>query len=151
LNSNKPGFAPSPESFASIREILWVCFFFASRLLLRARGKSKHFGGVGDVQAWGCVSVILGRRRSGWTSRVFIIFENLNRRFQPEWEEVSMYSVLIRLMVLAALTQLGISFEDLRRCRLLEGLSSIEKASRKVLRVDWRPISVFPDEAKRFR
>jgi len=53
-----------------------------------------------------------------------------------------MYTLLIRLMAIAALTQLGITLASFTR---------IEKASRDVLRVDWKPISVFPGETKRFR
>lgn len=30
-------------------------------------------------------------------------------------------------------------------------LEEIDKANRKILRIDWKPISVFPEEAKRFR
>lgn len=56
-----------------------------------------------------------------------------------------MYSFLIRLMILAALWKLGLSVSNLWNPRLLE------RRSREVLRVDWRPVSVLPDEAKRFR
>jgi hypothetical protein len=62
-----------------------------------------------------------------------------------------MYSVLIRLMVLAALTQLGITLADLRGCKGRECLVRIEKASRDVLRVEWRPTSIFPKERGKFR
>ncbi len=62
-----------------------------------------------------------------------------------------MYSLLIRLMAVAALTQLGISLAAFRDCRSRSCLARIEKASRDILRVDWKPITVFPGEAKRFR
>ena len=61
-----------------------------------------------------------------------------------------MLKLLIRLMVLAALTQLGITVASFRDCRSRRCLARIEKASREVLRVDWRPISVFPEEARKF-
>jgi hypothetical protein len=62
-----------------------------------------------------------------------------------------MYSLLIRLMVLAALTQLGISLASFRDCTSRPCLARIEEASRDILRVDWRPISIFPEEARKFR
>ncbi len=62
-----------------------------------------------------------------------------------------MYSLLIRLMAVAALTQLGISLATFRDCRSRPCFARIEKASRELLRVDWKPVSVFPSEAKRFR
>jgi hypothetical protein len=62
-----------------------------------------------------------------------------------------MLSLLIRLMVLAALTQLGITLASFRDCRSRQCFARIEKASRNVLRVDWRPISIFPEEARKFR
>lgn len=62
-----------------------------------------------------------------------------------------MYTLLIRLMAIAALTPLGISLATSRDCRSRACFAHIEKASRDVLRVDWKPVSVFPGEAKRFR
>jgi hypothetical protein len=61
-----------------------------------------------------------------------------------------MLSLLIRLMVLAALTQLGITLTSFGNCRSRLCLTRIEKGSRELLRLDWKPISVFPKEAKRF-
>jgi len=61
-----------------------------------------------------------------------------------------MYSLLIRLMAIAALTQLGISIVALRDCRSRSCIVRVERASRDILRVDWRPISIFPNEARRF-
>lgn len=61
-----------------------------------------------------------------------------------------MYKLLIRLMLIAALAQLGISLKDFANCRSRECVSRIEKASREVLKVEWCPISVFPEEARRF-
>lgn len=63
-----------------------------------------------------------------------------------------MYSLLIRLMAVAALTQLGIGLATFRDCcRSRSCFACIEKASREVLRVDWQPISVFPRADKRFQ
>ena len=61
-----------------------------------------------------------------------------------------MYSLLIRLMVIAALAQLGISVATFRNCKSRACLARIEKASHDVLHVDWKPISMFPEEAKKF-
>ena len=62
-----------------------------------------------------------------------------------------MYKALVYLMALAALTQLGIRIADLENCQGRACLARIEQASRDVLKIGWRPISVFPEEAKRFR
>ncbi len=61
-----------------------------------------------------------------------------------------MYSILIRLMAFAALVQLGLSHLSLEApisgsCRM-----RLEHASRELLQVNWKPISVFPEEGKRF-
>lgn len=56
-----------------------------------------------------------------------------------------MYTILVRLMLVVALLEFGVSITDLRNP------VKLEQASRKVLRIDWKPISVFPEEAKRFR
>jgi hypothetical protein len=62
-----------------------------------------------------------------------------------------MYSLLIKLMVIAALIQLGISLSEFENCHSRQCLRKIEKASRDILGVDWRPITIFPEEANRFR
>ena len=62
-----------------------------------------------------------------------------------------MYDLLIRLMVIAALAQLGISASQLSGCHSRACVQQLEARSRDVLRVDWKPISVFPEEARRFR
>jgi hypothetical protein len=62
-----------------------------------------------------------------------------------------MSSLLIRLMVLASLTQLGISLSTFHDCRSRACLLRIEKASREVLRVDWKPVSMFPSAGRKFR
>ncbi len=62
-----------------------------------------------------------------------------------------MYLLLVRLMILAALVEFGLSVADVQRCHSRVCMAGIEKASRRVLNVQWRAISVFPGEAKRFR
>lgn len=62
-----------------------------------------------------------------------------------------MYNLLIKLMILSAFIQLGISADKFLSCCSKGCVSRIEKASRDVLKIDWKPISVFPEEAQRFR
>lgn len=62
-----------------------------------------------------------------------------------------MYDILIKLIVGASLLQLGVSLKDFEKCDSRECLTRIEKASRKAVKIDWRPISVFPEEARKFR
>ncbi len=62
-----------------------------------------------------------------------------------------MYKLLIRLMLITAAIQLGLSFKDITSCRSRECAGRLEKASRAVMHVDWKPISVWPEEAKRLR
>lgn len=62
-----------------------------------------------------------------------------------------MSKLLIKLMVIAALLKLGVSIEEFAFCHSKVCSSRIEKASREVLKTDWKPISVFSKEARRFR
>lgn len=62
-----------------------------------------------------------------------------------------MYTLLVRLMFISALIQLGLSFKDVSECGSRRCAGRIERASRELLRIDWRPISVWPEEAKKFR
>jgi hypothetical protein len=62
-----------------------------------------------------------------------------------------MYNVLVKLIVLAALIELGMSFKDIDECSSRTCLDRIQKASQQVLRIDWKSISVFPGEASRFK
>jgi hypothetical protein len=61
-----------------------------------------------------------------------------------------MYEIMIKLMVAAALLQLGMTLSKPKDIASRSGMARIERASRQVLHVDWKPISVFPEEAKRF-
>lgn len=62
-----------------------------------------------------------------------------------------MYSIFIKLIIAAALLELGISFSKLEDCSSRQCWTQFQKASRKATHIDWKPISVFPEEAKRFR
>ncbi len=62
-----------------------------------------------------------------------------------------MYNLLIKLMIASALIQLGITAHKFFSCRSIECSSRVEKASRDVLKINWKPISVWPEEGQRFR
>lgn len=62
-----------------------------------------------------------------------------------------MYNLIVKLMIAATLIQLGISLDKFVSCSSRECSSRIEKASREVLKINWKPISVFPEEGRRFR
>jgi hypothetical protein len=61
-----------------------------------------------------------------------------------------METLLVRLMFLTALLQLGFAVSDFENCNSRNCVQKIEKASRDVLKIGWKPISLFPEEAKRF-
>lgn len=54
-------------------------------------------------------------------------------------------------MVGSAIQQLGLNFESLQKYKSREILGKLEAAKYKVLKIDWKSISVFPEEAKRFK
>ena len=62
-----------------------------------------------------------------------------------------MESLLVRLMLLAALTEIGMSLFEFESCYSRACSQRLEKRSRDILKIDWKPISIFPEEAKRFR
>jgi len=62
-----------------------------------------------------------------------------------------MNDIIIKLILAAALLELGITFKDIDECTSHKCLGRLEQASKKVLRIDWKPISIFPEEAGRFR
>lgn len=62
-----------------------------------------------------------------------------------------MYDLLVRLFFIAALLELGHAAIRVDKCDSRECLGGMERLSREVLRVDWKPISVFPEETKRFQ
>jgi hypothetical protein len=57
-----------------------------------------------------------------------------------------MYALLVRLMLLAALTEVGMSVAEFRDCRGRECVLRVVRASHEVLHVDWKPIRVFPEQ-----
>jgi len=57
----------------------------------------------------------------------------------------------IRLMVITALIKLGIESIPLINCHSRQCLIMFQARTMDVLKIDWKPISVFPEEAGRFR
>ena len=62
----------------------------------------------------------------------------------------SAYGLLVKLFAVAAIIELGIAFTELGECKDRLCLDVVRRASHKVLKIDWKPISVFPEEARRF-
>ena len=60
-----------------------------------------------------------------------------------------MYNILLRLIIAAALLDLGITWSQFEDCSGRACWTQLQRASLQVLRIDWKPISVFPNEAKR--
>ena len=62
-----------------------------------------------------------------------------------------MYDALIKLYLIAAALQFGVSLNSLSDCSGRQCLKKLDRAAHEVLTINWKPISVFPDEAKRFK
>ena len=62
-----------------------------------------------------------------------------------------MYHLLVRLMLLAALAEIGMSLFEFENCHSRACIPRVESGSRDILKIDWKPISVWPEEAKRFQ
>ncbi len=56
-----------------------------------------------------------------------------------------MYSLLLKLMILSAIAELGMTAKDFSDPR------RIKEKTHRVLNIDWKPISLFPNEAKKFK
>jgi hypothetical protein len=54
-------------------------------------------------------------------------------------------------MLASAVQSLGLTLGDVTDCHRRVCVAKIERASRKVLQIAWKPISVFPNEARRFQ
>lgn len=62
-----------------------------------------------------------------------------------------METLLLRLIFITAVIQLGYAVSDFEDCHSRQCAQKIEKAARDVLKINWKPIVIFPEEAKRFR
>lgn len=61
-----------------------------------------------------------------------------------------MYKLLVVLMLASALSELEMSVSSITECRSRACMVEIYAAMAQVVNIDWRPISIFPNEAKRF-
>lgn len=61
-----------------------------------------------------------------------------------------MYEILVKLIVGASLLQLGLDVSRLEKCGSRKCLGHIERANQQVLKIEWKPISLFPQEATKF-
>ena len=76
-------------------------------------------------------------------------FVNLSR-LHDSTKEKTIYDILVKLILGISLLQFGLSLKDIGECSSRECLRTIEKGSKEAARIDWKPISIFPTEAKRF-
>lgn len=61
-----------------------------------------------------------------------------------------MYRLLVVAMVIGALGDLKLEPSDFKKCSSRQRVQTLSEASHKVSKIKWKPISIFPDEAKRF-
>ncbi len=62
-----------------------------------------------------------------------------------------MYKLLVSAMLIATLSELGLSMKDFKNCHSRQCVRMFQRKAIDVLRIDWRHISVFPEEARRFK
>ncbi|MFN8790003.1 MAG: hypothetical protein ACK5Y2_00945 [Bdellovibrionales bacterium] len=62
-----------------------------------------------------------------------------------------MNELLLKLFIAAALLDFGHALLRPDTLSTRSGLERIDHATRQVLKIDWKPISVFPEEAKKFK
>jgi hypothetical protein len=54
-------------------------------------------------------------------------------------------------MLMAALSELKINVSDFTNCHARQCMMMFQKKALDVLKIEWKPISVFPNEARRFK
>lgn len=62
-----------------------------------------------------------------------------------------MYNLLLKLVLAATLFQFGLSLTDFANCRDQKSCQKLEAARNQILKIQWRPISLFPEEARKFQ
>ena len=62
-----------------------------------------------------------------------------------------MYSALIKIYLIAAAIQFGFSLKELGNWTSRECFQKLSRTSNEVIKINWKPISVFPEEGKKFR
>ncbi len=60
-----------------------------------------------------------------------------------------MDNIIIRILLTAAFLQLGLSAKDFDLSSV-SSLKNLRRASLQVLKIDWKPISVWPEDAVKF-
>jgi len=61
-----------------------------------------------------------------------------------------MSNLLVKFFLLAALAELGLELTDFENCSSKVCLGKLQGLSLKVVRIEWKSISIFSNEAKRF-
>ncbi len=61
------------------------------------------------------------------------------------------YRLLFVLMILNAASEFRLPVRDLSGCHSRQCVMRVDSAIRRVLKIDWQPIVMFPKEANRFR
>ena len=62
-----------------------------------------------------------------------------------------MYQMLIRLILIGTIADAGANLDPQDVLALSENPSRVAAMSKHVTKVNWKPIVMFPEEAKRFR
>lgn len=55
-----------------------------------------------------------------------------------------MFSLLVRLMLIAALAEFGMNTFDLSSCHSRQCIKILQVKALDVLKIEWRPINIFP-------
>lgn len=62
-----------------------------------------------------------------------------------------MFTNFIKLILIYSAIHLGMNVSELVFCHKGQCTDVLQNAYKNVLEIDWKPISVFPEEAKRFK
>ena len=81
--------------------------------------------------------------RAGWMANEL--------RMNRKGDHMNAYTIIVRLLVVSAFLQLGLNLSRIENCDSRMCMDEIQRSGLRVLKIDWRPIGVFPEEAKRYR
>lgn len=62
-----------------------------------------------------------------------------------------MNDLLLKLFIMITIMQTGIALKDFTDFSTKQNQLKLKTAQVKILNIDWKPISVFPEEARKFR
>ena len=62
-----------------------------------------------------------------------------------------MYDLILKLILISALAQLGFQLSEAELCLTHKCSTRLERASRDILCIDWKPISVWPEIGGKFK